>query len=199
MCRAAGGLIAGEALGRRARPSTWLGAWLGDGQPSFPPRSSDHASRRAVWQHTHHSLCCAACRPPRLDRPMSTVLYPSTSSLTISRQCFGWHKCWLAALRARPPFPSQNALLPRRLQEAVRQNRGSPSGYKPYSLRRGGATHHWQVLGNLSRTTLRGRWRHQQTCRSYIQGGFAMLEQLRLSAREQKLIAKGGALLRRLA
>ena len=37
LCGAAGRLIAGEALGRRARPSTWLGAWLGDGQPSFPP------------------------------------------------------------------------------------------------------------------------------------------------------------------
>ena len=74
-----------------------------------------------------------------------------------------------------------------------------PQRYKPYSLRRGGATHHWHVLGNLSRTTLRGRWRHQQTCRIYIQDGVAMLEQLRLSARELKLIAKGCALLRRLA
>ena len=199
MCRAAGGLIAGEALGRRARPSTWLGAGLGDGQPSFPPRSSDHASRRAVWQHTHHSLCCAACRPPRLDRPMSTVLYPSTSSLTISRQCFCWHKCWLAALKARPLFPRKTPCFRAGFKRLLGKIGAAPQEYKPYSLRRGGATHHWHVLGNLSRTTLRGRWRHQQTCRIYIQDGVAMLEQLRLSARELKLIAKGCALLRRLA
>ena len=45
----------------------------------------------------------------------------------------------------------------------------SPGRYKPYSLRRGGATHHWRTLGNLGLTTVRGRWRHQTTARTYLQ------------------------------
>ena len=53
-----------------------------------------------------------------------------------------------------------------------------PQRYKPYSLRRGGATHHWRVLAKLGLTTVRGRWRHQPTCRIYIQDGVAMLENL---------------------
>ena len=72
-----------------------------------------------------------------------------------------------------------------------------PLRYHPYSLRRGGATHHFKVLGSLSKTCIRGRWRHQPTARIYIQDGVAMLERHNLSAKERRLIAKGEDLLRR--
>ena len=48
-------------------------------------------------------------------------------------------------------------------------------GFKPYSLRRGGATYHFQVHGCLDSTTLRGRWRDPRTTRIYITTGLADL------------------------
>ena len=41
-------------------------------------------------------------------------------------------------------------------------------GYKPYSLRRGGATTAFQETGNLGLVALTGRWQNQATARIYI-------------------------------
>ena len=62
LCGAAGGLIAGEALGRSARPSTWPGAWLGDGQPWLAPTWS---SGRGAANLSRLLLCCLPALPPR--------------------------------------------------------------------------------------------------------------------------------------
>ena len=44
-----------------------------------------------------------------------------------------------------------------------------PERFKPYGLRRGGATAHFQHHGSFSRTSTRGRWRHERTTRLYVQ------------------------------
>jgi integrase len=41
-------------------------------------------------------------------------------------------------------------------------------GYKPYSLRRGGASHHFRLGGNLSQTSEMGRWSDVRTARIYV-------------------------------
>ena len=48
-------------------------------------------------------------------------------------------------------------------------------GFKPYSLRRGGATHFFRETGVLSQVTVRGRWLHAKTARLYINEALAVL------------------------
>ena len=51
--------------------------------------------------------------------------------------------------------------------------------FRPYSLRRGGATHWFRTTGSLDATTDRGRWGCVKTARIYINTGLAdMNEQL---------------------
>ena len=45
--------------------------------------------------------------------------------------------------------------------------------FRPYSLRRGGATHHFLVGGQLDKTTDRGRWGNTRTARIYINTSLA--------------------------
>ena len=48
-------------------------------------------------------------------------------------------------------------------------------GFKPYSLRRGGATFHFRAFGQLSKTVVKGRWTNARTARVYINEGLAVL------------------------
>ena len=47
-------------------------------------------------------------------------------------------------------------------------------GFKPYSLRRGGATFHFRAFGQLSKTVVKGRWTNARTARVYINEGLAV-------------------------
>ena len=94
-------------------------------------------------------------------------------------------------------FPRGTAGFRKSFKRLVLVIGADPSKYKPYSLRRGGATLHFQVLGSLSKTCVRGRWRHQPTARIYIQDGMAMLQRQGLSRKEKQLISKCQNLLRR--
>jgi hypothetical protein len=55
-----------------------------------------------------------------------------------------------------------------------------PNGYKPYSLRRGGATHFFRRTGNLSLTCSRGRWSSEKTARIYVNEALAHLSEVNL-------------------
>ena len=50
--------------------------------------------------------------------------------------------------------------------------------FKPYSLRRGGATFDYRRFGNLDRTALRGRWACLRTARLYISDGLATQQEI---------------------
>jgi len=54
------------------------------------------------------------------------------------------------------------------------------AGYKPYSLRRGGASFDYRQHGVVSRTTLRGRWNSAKTARIYITDAMAVLAAVKL-------------------
>ena len=43
-----------------------------------------------------------------------------------------------------------------------------PLDWRPYSLRRGGATAHFLQFGSLDKTAVRGRWQSTRTARLYI-------------------------------
>ena len=52
--------------------------------------------------------------------------------------------------------------------------------YRPYSLRRGGATFYFQRHGQLDRLLIQGRWQSAKTARLYINSGLATLAETEL-------------------
>ena len=57
----------------------------------------------------------------------------------------------------------------------------SSFGFRPYSLRRGGATFYFRQHSQLDRLLLQGRWQALRTARIYINEGLAVLAELKLS------------------
>ena len=53
--------------------------------------------------------------------------------------------------------------------------------FRPYSLRRGGATWEMQSHGLMEKCLLRGRWKNSNVARIYIQDGLSLLPKLTLS------------------
>ena len=60
-------------------------------------------------------------------------------------------------------------------------------GFRPYSLRRGGATFWFQKHQNLDRILIQGRWHTQKSARIYLNEGLAVLSQMRLPASDSRL------------
>lgn len=60
--------------------------------------------------------------------------------------------------------------------------------FRPYSLRRGGATFDFRSHGQLSRTVVRGRWNSPRTARIYINEGVGVLAQLRMCPQSEHLV-----------
>ena len=59
----------------------------------------------------------------------------------------------------------------------------------PHSMRRGGATDHFRLHGNLPSTTVTGRWQSVKTCRLYIDQAVADRADMRI--KPTKLFRKG--------
>jgi len=57
----------------------------------------------------------------------------------------------------------------------------------PYSLRRGGATHLFQLKESMERILLIGRWKSLATAKIYLQDGAARIAQQRISVSTRKL------------
>ena len=68
--------------------------------------------------------------------------------------------------------------------------------YKPYSMRRGGATHLFRTSGSYSIVEAKGRWSSAKTAKSYVDEAKAELAKLRPSLHTQKCIASGMKLYR---
>jgi len=76
----------------------------------------------------------------------------------------------------------------RLFQHAIDILRLNEFNFKPYSLRRGGATHDFKASGNVIKTSMRGRWQNIRTARIYIEDGVAALTALRLSKEHQEML-----------
>ena len=64
----------------------------------------------------------------------------------------------------------------------------SRAGFQPYSLRRGGATHHYMIKRSLDIILLRGRWRSLGVGRLYLEDGLATLHSITPSQKALKLV-----------
>ena len=69
-------------------------------------------------------------------------------------------------------------------------------GYKPYSIRRGGATSHFIACGSLDRVVVRGRWAQAKTARIYINSGMMTLVNTTHSPEARELMEKAASQLR---
>ena len=65
--------------------------------------------------------------------------------------------------------------------------------FRPYSLRRGGATFEMQSHGLMERTLIRGRWKNSNVARLYICDGLAMLPRLTMTMEAKAAIARFSA------
>ena len=65
-----------------------------------------------------------------------------------------------------------------------------PFGFRPYSLRRGGATHVFQTTQSMEAALLRGRWESSKVARIYISDGLSFLPSLKMSPTTQALMTK---------
>ena len=86
-----------------------------------------------------------------------------------------------------------------RFKAAVRKLGLKRIGYKPYSLRRGGATEDFKEHGRFDRAMMRGRWRSVAAARVYILEGLAAYTRLRRSGKEEEeVLARGARMCRRM-
>ena len=60
-------------------------------------------------------------------------------------------------------------------------------GFRPYSLRRGGATWWFAKHHSLDRLLLQGRWHSAKTARIYLNEGLSVLAELKLSANDPRI------------
>ena len=60
--------------------------------------------------------------------------------------------------------------------------------FRPYSLRRGGATHIFQCSGSMGLAMLKGRWQSSQVARIYISNGLSYLPNSKMSPDTDKLL-----------
>ena len=61
-------------------------------------------------------------------------------------------------------------------------------GMQPYSIRRGGATHDYQLYSDAQRTVLRGRWSDVRTARIYVTDGAATIASMQITPASQTLM-----------
>ena len=100
------------------------------------------------------------------------------------------HLLQLAAAGRSPALPYIDSVANFRsaFAEGCSQLGPTQLGFRPYSLRRGGASYDFLAFGDISRTLWRGRWSGCAVGRVYVQEGVAIQTQMRISAEvERKL------------
>ena len=84
-----------------------------------------------------------------------------------------------------PVWPYSAAAFRKVFQSCVSHYGLEQLHFKPYSLRRGGATHDYLLKGILEPIILRGRWRSLSVARLYIEDGLAQYPSLQLPSATQ--------------
>jgi integrase len=87
-------------------------------------------------------------------------------------------------------FPFSYNTFSRLLGQSLQVLQLSHDGYRPHSLRRGGATWDFRQHGNISVTSERGRWSNLRTCRIYINEAAVALSSLQRSDLAKSLVAR---------
>ena len=70
----------------------------------------------------------------------------------------------------------------------------NPGRYKPYGLRRGGATSHYRKFGNMSKTIERGTWASVKAARIYVMESLAELRTIQRTPEQARKLLLGDKL-----
>ena len=82
-------------------------------------------------------------------------------------------------------FPGSEARFYLLFGQALEELGLAACGFRPYSLRRGGATAYFRATRNMSATIERGRWATLRVARIYVNDGLAKEVELRLPSEQQ--------------
>ena len=94
-----------------------------------------------------------------------------------------WKKVANTSTRLTPPPAKWRALF-----NSCLEGLGIASlGFRPYSLRRGGATFWFQKHNNLDRILVQGRWHTQKSARIYLNEGLSVLAQMNVPKSDPRL------------
>jgi integrase len=119
--------------------------------------------------HPHMAVVCKAAKTGE------------NQSVTIDRPVVGKLLCqWLDLLPDKTPHALVfNGLLPSRFRTLMKDACSAlglgDTPYVPHSLRHGGATSDFLRTQDIAHVQFRGRWKHQQTARVYLQTARALL------------------------
>ena len=89
-----------------------------------------------------------------------------------------WH--WKTLAPSNTALCSSPAAWRKQFNDTLAALQFEDCGFRPYSLRRGGATFWFQRWGSLDRLMVLGRWHAVKTARIYINEGLAILAELKL-------------------
>lgn len=93
-------------------------------------------------------------------------------------------------LQALPLWSSSGTRFRQRFKTLCQLFDLDPFGFRPYSLRRGGATHVFQTTQSMEAALLRGRWESSKVARIYISDGLSFLPSLRMSSKTLAMMEK---------
>ena len=102
---------------------------------------------------------------PKVRQVVQTLLDVRASTLTLQA----------------PVWLGSGTSFRKKFDEYVRYFGVSHLGFRPYSLRRGGATAYFQCCGSMERTLLRGRWNSTSVAKLYLCDGLSQLPSLRIN------------------
>ena len=91
-----------------------------------------------------------------------------------------WLHAWSQQCEVRSQLCPSPAKWRQLFNEAVMALGFEELGFRPYSLRRGGATFFFQKWGSLDRLLVYGRWQAAKTARTYVNSGLAALAEMNL-------------------
>ena len=105
----------------------------------------------------------------------------AAESITIDlEQPLQWIWSWLHQVPAHTPLCSTPVNWRKSFNDTLVALKLDSCDFRPYSLRRGGATFWFQKWGSLDRLMLLGRWHAAKTCRIYVNEGLALLTEMKL-------------------
>ena len=105
----------------------------------------------------------------------------AAESITVTlEQPLKWLWAWQHSVPEQASLCANSPVWRKMFNDTLEALNFETAGFRPYSLRRGGATFWFKKWGSLDRLLLLGRWHAAKTARIYINEGLAILANLTL-------------------
>ena len=91
-----------------------------------------------------------------------------------------WLKAWKTQCSGSTPLCPSSSVWRAKFNQCIDGIGLGTYSFRPYSLRRGGATHWFSKHGSLDKVVILGRWAAQKTARLYINEGLATIAEMTL-------------------